>query len=422
MRTTLLLAVCVSAALAGDPPPPSLEKPVDYLAWRKAEFGGRVRDNAAPLYEEAIAKFVENEEVAALLGKTPFAELSAAQQQEVAAWVASNAAALEKFAEAAKKRDCWFEGASSDGSLVGLQILPYSGVRKLARVLAVRAEARRSEGDVDGAMDDALVILASARHSRSQPEVISHLVGIAISATAYEVIARVVNSAPVDTDWNGLFVRLKRGDRQPVDLSRALQGDLAWSYDAFQRFMRDTDGDGRLDLFALPEVRGETGDMPLKQPRALAELATAVRDSLELVRQAQSLRGSGYREKLDQYEKRISADPDLWTLANISRIEQQRRRCDVMRRGTFILLKLHAFKAAGGSFPATLREAMTGEDPTLCWDPFSDEDLVYRVTGKDFLLYSVGANGRDDRGNSERPTGADQPNDPLDTVIWPVPK
>lgn len=428
MRTILPLVVCASAALAGDPPPPSLEKPVDYVAWRNEEFGRRIRDNAAPLYEEAIREFGDIIDISILVADKSFGEFTADERRQFESWLRDKSAAFDKFAEAAGKRTCLFECKSKDGSLLNVELPPLSPFRNISRILSTRAASHVSEGNCEAAMGDALLILAGARHLRSQPEMIWNLVGIANSSLAYSAIGKLIEGAPQNADWELLYTKLKRGDRTPPNLGGSLTAEIAISFDALQRWARDSDGDGKLDRFSLPAELGGEGDKPLRRPRSISEFADAVRDLNDLLRNAQDLRGGGFRAKLDQYLKLIEDDPDLAQLAGTDRSEIIRRRCDAVRRGTFIAIKLHGYRSKHGKWPESLREAMAGEDPTLCWDPFSDEDLIYRVTGDSFLLYSVGTNGKDDDGDTTTKEIDDsiagvkftRSSDPPDIVLWPV--
>jgi hypothetical protein len=72
--------------------------------------------------------------------------------------------------------------------------------------------------------------------------------------------------------------------------------------------------------------------------------------------------------------------------------------------GSRILLALQVYKSHFGSYPESLDKINT----RLSWgvpleDPFSGKDFVYHRSGQGFLLYSIGANLKDDGGQAPRP-------------------
>lgn len=65
-----------------------------------------------------------------------------------------------------------------------------------------------------------------------------------------------------------------------------------------------------------------------------------------------------------------------------------------------IALALAAYKAESGEFPENRAELTPEYLAQVPQDPFSGEDLRYREMEDGYVLYSVGVNGRDDRGES----------------------
>jgi hypothetical protein len=61
---------------------------------------------------------------------------------------------------------------------------------------------------------------------------------------------------------------------------------------------------------------------------------------------------------------------------------------------------LAAYRADRGAFPATLNELVPQYVARLPDDVFNDSPLHYRLEDRGYLLYSVGANGRDDGGRA----------------------
>jgi hypothetical protein len=60
---------------------------------------------------------------------------------------------------------------------------------------------------------------------------------------------------------------------------------------------------------------------------------------------------------------------------------------------------LAAYRAKNRVYPATLEALMPGVLENLPIDLYSSTPFIYKPQGDGFLLYSVGANGRDDGGS-----------------------
>ena len=61
-----------------------------------------------------------------------------------------------------------------------------------------------------------------------------------------------------------------------------------------------------------------------------------------------------------------------------------------------VVFALAAFRAENGRYPARLEALAPKFLAKLPRDLYSDANLQYHTTGKDYLLYSVGRNQRDD--------------------------
>jgi hypothetical protein len=96
------------------------------------------------------------------------------------------------------------------------------------------------------------------------------------------------------------------------------------------------------------------------------------------------------------------------------------QRGAVERSAARIVLNAHAFKAKNGRWPRDLKEATADEAPGVRKDPFSGKELVYRLEGDSFLLYSVGEDFKDDGG--KRAAGGKQwtRDEACDAILWPL--
>jgi len=73
---------------------------------------------------------------------------------------------------------------------------------------------------------------------------------------------------------------------------------------------------------------------------------------------------------------------------------------EVIWRGTIAIAAIRLFQATHGCLPKDFSKLTPPVPKETLVDPFSGKDLIYRVEGIDFCLYSAAHNGVDDRGTS----------------------
>jgi hypothetical protein len=82
------------------------------------------------------------------------------------------------------------------------------------------------------------------------------------------------------------------------------------------------------------------------------------------------------------------------------------------RRGLRLLIKLRRFKDRTGRWPESLDSIASSLPPQALLDPISGYPFVYRLSEHGFLLYGIGPNRIDEKG--QRRQGG-----PDDWRIWP---
>ena len=419
-----LILWCSVPALAGDPPLPNLEQPVDYVAWLNKEFGGNIKKNAAEQYAQASGALVDDE-IAFKLARELARSWTPAQRRTVTEWVERNETALAEFHAASRVRRCYFEGTSELGTVVEIYYPQLFPLRRLAYAATARAKLRLMEGDVDGALEDLGTILRSSEHYQQQPVLMSYLAGVAASQGAYITLAELPVIVTGEVDYEMLLKELRKLDRRPRSMRVALQGERATQYDIVQRCAVDEDGDGRIEAMRIPHADDgvaevQTFHIPFTRPLEITELVRYFDDYLNSIRDAEELR---YPDALSLERKSEATITRMgkaaWSLRSLWRFDKFRRGRDAQRHAARIILRMHAWRASNGGWPNTLKEAMSEELPTLRWDPFSDGELVYRIKEGQPLLYSVGANGQDDQGRHHED---DWLGEKGDIVFWPLSK
>ncbi len=102
------------------------------------------------------------------------------------------------------------------------------------------------------------------------------------------------------------------------------------------------------------------------------------------------------------------------TPGTLRQSEMQARDRDLAKMRLLICdLAIRGYSLDRGHNPAKLADLVPKYLPDVPKDPFSGGQLVYRLTAKGYLLYSVGVNGVDDGGRSSGPSGLDEDGDIL---------
>jgi len=79
---------------------------------------------------------------------------------------------------------------------------------------------------------------------------------------------------------------------------------------------------------------------------------------------------------------------------------QNRDHAEVRRRQREIALALAVYRSEKGRYPQKMKELDFLWGKKLPLDPYTNKPFVYRRDGQNFLLYSVGANRRDNKGRN----------------------
>jgi len=98
-------------------------------------------------------------------------------------------------------------------------------------------------------------------------------------------------------------------------------------------------------------------------------------------------------------------------------------RVKASHQATLTILALARWRAEKGEYPASLDQlTAAGLLKDLPMDPWSDKPLIYRRTGDNFILYSLGPNF-EDNGGKPATDSKGRPKkwlDNDDTVFWPL--
>jgi hypothetical protein len=283
-------------------------------------------------------------------------------------------------------------------------LLPELGqMRGLARINAARMFLAQEQGDMEEWLRAYEANLALVRMGSSQYTLIHGLVGVAIEALAHSRARELLRSHPSDD----VLDRIEQAwQRQPtVPPVHCLEGErlsthdtLAWFFSEPKRVRwgRFSADPGQLigsnDLtrsLGSFESNIEEFDRAVDWEKRLTELTPAEMraDPSVLVRPECDHVLSG--ELFSGYDRWVGS---VW-------------RIETDRRGVRTLIALERYRNRHGEYPDSLDALAPEFLPSLPIDPWSGKGLGFvRVDpkadpqGREFLLYSVGADGDDDSG------------------------
>ena len=282
-------------------------------------------------------------------------------------------------------------------------LLPHiSAFRSIQRLLAIRAKVEAERGDYGSAWKTIMIGYKTADTLHNEPVLISQLLRIAM----FEVIDQVAGdlakiSPPNDVQADALTVVIKQfaDDTTMVvamDSERFLMGEWAFRQPA-------------AELAKL----GDASDVPVLQ---------LVLNYVMFCKPGRQFMHVSYLRIMNDVTNFMKSPWWEENISTCSKIEKNIPRWDILSRllvphlgkckikhavhmarvrvsQTAFSLMRH--KLAHGKFPATLVECDAKFLPGQPVDPFSGKPLVYRQEGNGFILYSIGANSKDDGGKPE---------------------
>lgn len=298
--------------------------------------------------------------------------------------------------------------SAGDMPSMGSRILPEFGIKQLAEALAARAMLRLERGDVANAWNDTLAVHQLARLLAQGADVVHVLcafelerracaVGVAISLHG-DVSA--MQAAKIRSDLRSLapFPRAA-GSFETTrfyaldSVCAASQGNLEQGTDSLwarmQRALCDWDEVLRRinDHFDRAVLVGRLARGP-KRTSLLSELDNEIQQAWK----AKEKRGASTDGVYGTFLG-LSAPAYAAVLASEDRAAATLRVAEVA-------LALAAYRADHDRYPDTLSDLVCSYFEEVPMDPCGEGELVYRLEGSGYSLYSVGVDGEDDGGVS----------------------
>ena len=391
-------------------------------------------ENAAILHAQAAAAFAAATDLKAADGlfNAPAIDASSPAVGEL---LTRHAGLLDTIRRAADMPACRFPRDWTRPSF-DMLLAEVQSCRNEGRLLALAARHEAATGKPAAALTDAVRLGRIGRQVGSEPILISHLVGIAIDATALSVVADILPTltpadAPLLDD-----PALRDLVASTPSLVRAINGEEAFGLSIFANF-----ADGRQGIDDMGRLAGDPNVAILPQEEPFSLLI----DPLSAVWRAFILPAdiAGYRRRFEAYRQLVTGGVDqsrTWpqTQKQIDGIEAEicrtgpdgflsrlivpatdavlRSQCMAVarHRAAEVLLAATRERLASGTHPASIDALVPARLPSVPRDPFTtDAPLHLKATSEELLIWSVGPDGEDDGGPQPPDAEHDAGNDDI---------
>lgn len=434
-------------------------KPVvtkDYIA----EYNKLVRPaadeslNAAPFYDKAARILEEvDSETKQLLGNR-YNKATAQDKTAIRNWLQQNEQAIELVVTGASKPHYWRIYESPEGSMLGVLMPHLSGYRISAYALRWRAWLSAEQGRFDDAFDDIRTCYRLGQHLTGDTVLIEQLVGMGIRSVAMRALCEILSGYDVPADTMAALQKDLEAMTDNNDFVVSVETEKLFMLDEIQRcFTESRFGPSHIYPRRIVELSDMSGVEPGESwladllfvagfttenwPRVLHIVFTHP-DKEETTRMANEYYAYWRRmmrkapaelavEGIDLEEQTtqlIKHNVFLYILAPaMGRVHTVAYRHKMDVESSLMILAVSRYEQDAGRLPETLEQLKTaGYVEKIPIDPFSGKPYSYQVTEDSFLLYSFGANLKDDGGEVAR----DEKDkikkwaDEGDWVFWPV--
>lgn len=283
---------------------------------------------------------------------------------------------------------------------LGMLLHHAQNIRSVNRLLELDLEVKLAEGNVDGAVEDLLSMVATSESLTNEPILISQLVRIALLGTASKALERLLARHDLTDEQlarlQETFARQRYGD----GLKRALQGE--------QYF-----------LISLSQMNGPIGDPNVDRFRTLPFQGADMAKGLELWRNVIDASDEGLLDGLtatQQLEEEIESIADspldrirypmtVMLFPAIPNATKAFIRGEATARLAETAIACERYRVVDGELPADLYDLEPEYFPVVPVDPFDGQPLRYVTTESGATLYSIGMNQTDEGGLDDPDTG-----------------
>jgi len=292
--------------------------------------------------------------------------------------------------------------------LMGMLLPHLSQMRNFARLCVIEGHLYEGQGKLKGALESYLLPMRLGEHVSQGPTLIAGLVGIAAQRMGQDAMAECLarHSIPATTlEW--LAGELARSDRLLPDRTRWVEGERAMGLQIVDmpvgEVMPLLHGGSSRHSKVLEAVSASRAFRIIWPDRAMKKDFNDFYDNAETLAQkptwemAKTLRQRGEGHQLPEGVK----DWNILAALLLPALRRAHLRfvgsvCD--HDALTINVALRRYRIAKGRYPETLADLQPKFLAELPPDPFSGQPFKYRREKEEWLLYSVGPDGDDDKG------------------------
>lgn len=432
------------------PPKLTFDKPVDYVTWlidttKPGKVGNALDDyekldsvDAQGMPRVGPTVLSHPKEDVVKLFKPYGVKWSPVNRPALAEFLRKHERAIDEFEKATARDRLWLKLDSRVNTIGDMRLSSLSTLRDGSSLLLARSCLKP---DCSGQRIRSAVqcVLRASRHSQQMQFAIGSLVAYSLQNNAFEALRSAIDQKLIsDAECLAVFAEVKNSDPCLPDLADVMRQEWASSLDLLQSVFPNgrSTRENWLRFFKKMKV-----DMEEDESWSGADEGGFLSHALKIEPQKNADSLDQYFEKItqicltspqqsnvqafEQAEELLPNDAPNLTIP-FFRTSQKRWyeltiRAESLRRGTMIVLAIHAHHARHQAWPTTLAkidpELGLGNLDATRIDPYSGDDFKYKLVDAKPLLYSIGADSRDDQGRHDPKWGESSGGG--DYVFWP---
>ncbi len=437
---SIVMLMVINLAQPADPPPvaeppmPDFKTKVDYVQWYKDQIKFADADNAWQEYwkfmEEGRQPRMPDDVSNEYKNLPTHSPWQSSDYPKFAKWLEEVEPLLQAYTEGTKHK--FFAQPLNDAKTLFDVRSVLAPNRELTRALVTKSWQADKKIDGDLFAKNMMYVIRHANHLGQGLKFIDQVTFFSLKKMAYgHIIGGIRADLFSEKELNDLQTELQKEDYQNLatHCGRLFMTELAGLYDLIQGCCTEKDqlknqfsrtaitANKKQIVEAITDAQME--QMLKEEPSVLCRQAKDY--WIDMAQQCTTdlpfnvdllVKNSTYRPLIESsvFFRMQLAPPDSMFEGVFS--------TETQRRGTQLLLSLVIQKKKVGSWPTSLDTISPPLDKTIRTDPRSGKDFIYKVTGDQMTLYSVGKDGVDNGGKVLGDNYSDK--DGEDLVIWPV--
>jgi len=363
-------------------------------------------ENGALLYMQAFEELAKFEDQKALYDPEPVepgSERPEASTDELVRFFDESQAVYDLLRAAAERPQCRFPVNWEDGFACATDHC--FELRQCARYVRTRAIAMARAGRTDEAAATVPLLFDLAGSIHDEPMLISWLVSTSLHHIALATLQEVAATGELEGKRFQALAGSARWPDAREALARAFVGERAMGIRLFQDAR-----EGKVDPGELLCAGGACGlgEGFYATPAGGRVLAVDELFYLEVMSRIIAMAALPYqqaREQMPDWEADVDSPPGAaiisLAVAPTTRYISECARLEADEAVSLAGLRLIAYRAETGRYPADLAELERADGQPLPVDPFTGAPLVYQPREDGFLLYSYGPDEEDDAGEDD---------------------